>query len=96
MGRGALVERLCLPLLAVRARNLQLIADGYGLPAAGRARLVQTMIALAIADTANEAVEAQLTPESTAPVEALWAMAWRSRSAAWMLRHRAVLEGVMG
>ncbi|HWU18656.1 MAG TPA: phosphotransferase [Devosia sp.] len=87
-----LERRLALPPLANRARKLRLIADGYELPASDRARLVPTMIELAISDAANEAVEAGLTPESTGPVEALWAMAWRSRSAAWMLRHRATLE----
>ena len=29
-----------------------------------------------------QAVEAAITPDSTAPVAALWAMAWRARSAA--------------
>jgi hypothetical protein len=53
------------------------------------------MIALAIADAANEAAQAGITMESTGPVEALWAMAWRVRSAAWMGRHRGVLEGVL-
>ena len=53
------------------------------------------MIDLAIADAANEAREAQLTPDSDGPVEALWAMAWRARSAAWMGRNRAVLEGAL-
>ena len=53
------------------------------------------MIDLAIADTANEAREVQLTPDSTGPVDALWAMAWRARSAAWMGRHRGALEGAL-
>ncbi|UXN74108.1 hypothetical protein N8D56_02055 [Devosia sp. A8/3-2] len=53
------------------------------------------MIELATHDAANEATEAGLTPESTGPVEALWAMARRGKSAARMLRNRAVLEGVL-
>ena len=88
--------RLGLPPLAARAKKLRLLADGYGLPSAARPLLVDTMITLAIQDTANEAVEARLTPESTAPVEALWAMAWRARSASWMLRNRAELERGLG
>ena len=90
-----LEQRLGLPPLPTRARNLRAITDGYGLAAAGRARLVPTMIELAIADAANEAVEAGLTPDSTGPVEALWAMAWRAWSAAWMGRNRGVLEAVL-
>lgn len=90
-----LEARIGLPPLASRARNLRAIVDGYGLPAKHRARLVPTMIDLAIADAANEAVQAKLTPDSTGPVDALWAMAWRARSAAWMGRHRGVLEGVL-
>lgn len=87
-----LMERLSLPPLATRARYLRTIADGYGLSAKDRPRLVPTMIDLAIADAANEAVQAGLTVESTGPVDALWALAWRARSAAWMGRHRRVLE----
>ena len=91
-----LMERLNLPDLPTRARYLLTIVDGYGLASAGRAKLVEMMIALAIADAANEAVEARLTPDSTGPVEALWAMAWRARSAAWMGRNRGVLEVLEG
>ena len=90
-----LMERLSLPPLATRARYLRLIVDGYGLPANQRACLVPTMIDLAIADAANEAKQAGLTPDSTGPVDALWAMAWRARSAAWMGRNRGTLEGAV-
>ena len=87
--------RIGLPPLHIRARKLRYIVDGYGLPSQDRARLVPTMIELAIADAANEAVEAGLTPDSIGPVEALWAMAWRARSAAWMGRNRGALEAVL-
>lgn len=87
--------RIGLPPSASRARKLRYIVDGYGLAAKDRARLAPTMIELAIADAANEAVEAKLTPDSDGPVEALWAMAWRARSAAWMGRNRGVLEAVL-
>lgn len=90
-----LMERLHLPSLAARARKLRYIVDGYGLAAAGRSRLIATMIELATHDAANEAAEAKLTPDSSAPVEALWAMAWRIRSAAWMGRNRGVLEAAL-
>ncbi|WP_193337291.1 phosphotransferase [Devosia beringensis] len=91
-----LMERLSLPSLATRARYLRIIVDGYGLSAQERARLVPTMIDLAIADAANEAKQAVLTPDSTGPVDALWAMAWWARSAAWMGRNRAELEAAAG
>lgn len=94
-----LADRLALPPLTVRAKNLRLISDGYCLPAAGSAQLVETMITLAISDTANEAIQARATPDTnptTVPPDTLWAMAWRARSAAWMLRNRGGLEGALG
>ena len=83
-----------LPPLNIRARKLRYIVDGYGLPAADRARLVPTMIELATHDAANEAVEAALNPDGD-PAEALAAVAWRLRSAAWMGRNRGVLEAML-
>jgi hypothetical protein len=50
------------------------------------------MIEFAVCDTAWEADAAAVTPETTAHPVALWAMAWRARSAAWMIRHRRLLE----
>jgi hypothetical protein len=84
------LERL--PPAADRARQLAAIVDGYGLAAAQRRGFVEQMIEFAICDTAAEADAAVVTPEMTAHPEALWAMAWRSRSAAWMIRHRRLLE----
>ncbi|MEO5807056.1 phosphotransferase [Devosia sp.] len=86
-----LAAHIGLPPLADRARKLRLIVEGYGLAAAQRRGLVETMIHLAIHDTANEARQAAITMASTDPTP-LWALAWRSRSAAWMLSHRGELE----
>jgi hypothetical protein len=86
----ARLERL--PPAAERARQLAAIVDGYGLPEARRRGLVELMIELAICGTAGEADDAAVTPETTAHPVALWAMAWRARSAAWMIRHRRMLE----
>jgi Ser/Thr protein kinase RdoA (MazF antagonist) len=88
-----LMDRLGLAPAETRARHLHTILDGYALPRAQRGKLVDTMITLAIADAANEAMEAGITMESTGPTEALWAMAWRARSAAWMGREKGVLLG---
>lgn len=87
-----LADRLGLASINVRARQLRDVVDGYGLPRQDREKLVDTMVVLALHDAANEAVEAAITPDSTQPVEALWAMAWRSRSASWIERHRAQLK----
>jgi hypothetical protein len=59
--------------------------------AAEGAGLVTHMIEFAIRDCAWEAIRAQVTPESTDPTP-LWALAWRARAAAWMLRHRPTLQ----
>ena len=90
-----LADRLSLPPATARAKKLRYIVDGYGLASASREKLVDTMITLAIHDTANEALEAKVTMESEGPVEALWAMAWRARSAAWMDREWALLVGAL-
>lgn len=91
-----LAHRIGLPPLAARARKLRLIVDGYELPHAERRELVPTMIELALHDAANEAIDAKLTPDSTGPTSALWAMAWRIRSASWMSTNRVALEWVLG
>lgn len=84
-------ERQNLPDTAARAVQLRHFLDGYGLAAAERPGLVTRMIEYAVRDCAAEAVTAGITPESTDPGP-LWALAWRARSAAWMLRNRPVLE----
>jgi hypothetical protein len=84
-----------LPPLAERARQLAVIVDSYGLAARERAGFVTTMIELAITDAAAEADDAGVTPDMTSHPVACWAMAWRARSAAWMIRHRPALEAAL-
>ncbi|MDB5537127.1 MAG: trifolitoxin immunity protein, partial [Devosia sp.] len=48
----------------------------------------------AIRSAANEAVEAKVTPDSTDPTP-LWAVTWRARSAAWMVKHHDTLERIV-
>lgn len=86
-----IAERQDLPDAAARAAQLRLFADGYGLPAGDREILVSAMIEYAVRDSAAEAAQARVTPDS-GDATALWAIAWRARSAAWMIRHRALLE----
>jgi hypothetical protein len=57
-----------------------------------RSGFFDLMVEFAICDTAAEADDAGVTPELTSHPIALWAMAWRARSAAWMIRNRQVLE----
>lgn len=91
-------ERNALPSLADRARQLRAMVDAYGLSAGQRRGFVDRMIELAIYDTAAEADDAQVTPDttsaSTAP-ELVWALAWRARAARWLLRHRGTLQNAL-
>jgi hypothetical protein len=83
-----------LPDARARAAQLRCFADGYQLAAADRQGLVTAMIEYAIRDSAAEAVQAGVTPQGGDP-DALWAIAWRARSAAWMIRHRSLLENAL-
>jgi hypothetical protein len=85
-------EREQLPPVADRARQLAAIVDGYGLAPRQRRGFFDQIVEFAICDTAWEADDAAITPETTSHPMALWAMAWRARSAAWMIRHRRILE----
>jgi aminoglycoside phosphotransferase (APT) family kinase protein len=89
-----IAERQHLPSAAVRAAQLRHFADGYRLAAADRRGLVTAMIGYAIRDSAAEAIQARVTPDGGDP-GALWAIAWRARSAAWMIRHRPLLENAL-
>ncbi len=88
-------EREHLPPLAERGRQLAAIVDAYGLTAGQRRGFLNQIIEFAICDAAWEADDAAITAETTAHPVALWAMAWRARSAAWMIRHRRVLEAAL-
>jgi hypothetical protein len=101
-----LAERIGLPPIDVRARQLRSIVDAYGLASADRARFVDQMIEVAVRSAAQEAIDAGVSQTTTSPAamgllgggpplaghDLLWAITWRTRSAAWMLRNRATLE----
>ncbi|MEO6013493.1 MAG: phosphotransferase [Devosia sp.] len=78
-------ERNGLADAAERARHMRAIVDGYGLAAQNREGLVDTMIEFAVHAAADEA-------RRNEPLEAI---AWRVRGAAWMLRHRMLLENAL-
>lgn len=87
-----------LPTATERARQLGLFADAYGLGATERAELVTRMIDHAVRDAANELTRAGVLSMAKAPqgpADTGWAVAWRLRSAAWLVSHRALLESAL-
>ena len=60
------------------------------------------MIEVALTSARMEAIENHVTPESTEAVTAsgyplLWSQAWRTRSAAWMVRNsRSLTNAIVG
>ena len=87
-----------LPPLADRARQLGMFADAYGLNGAERSQLVTRMIDHAVRDAANELTEAgglKMAKVPTGPPDPRWAVAWRLRSAAWLVEHRRLLEAAL-
>lgn len=83
-----------LPPAAERARQLRAIVDGYGLTAAQRHGFLDRIIEFAVHDTAEQAIEVNVQPDSPGPGP-LWGLAWRARSVAWMLRHRRLLKNAL-
>lgn len=81
-----------------RAHQLRLFVDGYGLTADERAGLVTRMVDFAIRDAANELDEPgalKMAKRPTGPREPGWAVAWRLRSALWLVQHRSLLEAAL-
>jgi hypothetical protein len=80
-----------LPDAATRMRQVRLLADAYGLPIARRRELASRIIEFAAQSAANEVIEQGITPESQhAP--RVWGIAWQTRSVAWIMRNRLLLE----
>lgn len=77
-----------------RAYHLRCILDGYELPKRLRVNIVDKMIEFAVHDSANQTVEANISPQST-DSSPLWGITWRIRSAAWMLRNKSVLNNAI-
>ena len=95
--------RNALPPPEARARQLGLFVDAYGMDGVERAQLVTRMIEHAIRDAANEITDAGGLKMSKAlsfssavgESDPAWALAWRVRSAAWLVRHRRLLEAAI-
>ncbi len=84
-------ERAGLPPLSKRLQQLRLFCDAYGIGTEERKRLPDIMVKIAILDAADQAIEAKISVDST-DVTPLWGLAWRTRSAAWMVRHYAEIQ----
>ncbi len=83
-----------------RARQLRLMLDAYGLPREQREGFVDKMVEVAVLDAAGDAIDHDVTPDTrhgtaTDGYPFVWGIAWRTRSAAWMLRNRATLEAAI-
>lgn len=84
-------ERERLPPLDDRVRMLRALIDGYELPRIQRRGFFDRIVTYIIHATGAVPDEHNVMRE-TKESPALWAMAWQSRSAAWMLRNRNVIE----
>ncbi len=77
--------------LADRAQQARVMLDAYGLTKSQRQGFFDLMVEYVVHDTAFQTDAAEVTREST-DQEGLWGLAWRARSASWLLRNRKVLE----
>lgn len=85
-----------LPDTAVRAQQLALFADSYGLETEQREQLLPRMVECAVRGCANDCDEAVITPDFRGPHPMVWGMAWQIRGARWILEHRALLADALG
>jgi hypothetical protein len=86
------------------------ICDGYRVPHRDRSQLADAMIEVAVRTAAQEAADSGVTYSSLQPHEygqlgggpplsgheLTWAMAWRIRSARWMIENRSRIAGAIG
>lgn len=92
-----IAERHGLPDAVGRARQVRAVLDGYGVSRTDRPMVVDRLAEVAIHGARADAVAAEVMPESTAAVDdegypVLWSIAWRARSASWIVRHRDLLR----
>jgi Ser/Thr protein kinase RdoA (MazF antagonist) len=80
-----------LPDAAARMRQIRILTDAYEMAAADRRELASRIIEFAAQSAANEVVEQQITP-NTRYAPGVWGIAWRTRSVAWVMRNRLMLD----
>ena len=93
-----IAARNALPPAEERAHQLRLFVDAYGLSTDERAQLVTRMVDHAVRDAGNELAQARglkMAKAPTDPSDPGWAVAWRIRSAAWLVDHRPLLEAAV-
>lgn len=76
-----IIEMHGLPPLDFRLRQYRALVDGCGLSGPDRTGLVDLMIESFVRSMASDSLEANVTPE-TKESDALWGLAWQSRTAA--------------
>lgn len=84
-----------LPDVNVRASHLRAIIDGYGIAQKEREGFIENLLEFVVLATANEADEAKLnidTPIAEIDQQVPWALAWRARSAAWIIKNKSILH----
>lgn len=83
--------------LEEKVELLRAFLDAYGLERALWPAVVQGMSDYAIRDTAYEATRLNISAGEAATDDSVpWRLAWRSRSAAWIIRHRAEILHLLG
>ena len=73
-----------------RAAQLRLFVDAYGLSDHDRRNLIDTIIDVAVLTAAADAIEANIGPGSSGPLNQAWGVCWRVRSAAWLVQNRTL------
>lgn len=89
-----IAERMGLGSARTRANQVRLLLDGYGIAKQERGGFVDKILAFAVHDAADQAIQGNVTPDSQ-DAEPLWAVTWRTRSASWILRNRHTLENAL-
>ena len=84
-------ERVGLAPIDDRIYQLKLMIEAYKLPKTKKDEFMEALISIVVFDTADQAIEANITPESS-DVAPLWGLAWRARSAGWILRNKKCIE----
>jgi hypothetical protein len=94
-------KREGLPPLADRAKQLRAIVDAYGLSKKQRQGFVDQIIDFVVCDTAEQADDVGVDPYTTdsepawVDKDVVWALTWRARAAAWLIRHRSTLQNAL-
>lgn len=89
-----LAEKLGLGSVEARGKQVKLLLDGYELPLARRLGFISLVRDFATLNAANE-ISANLPLQATDPAALLDAVIWRSRSAAWLVKHHDTLDRIV-